>query len=290
MVYEPPSGKILIDRSVKCELTSTELTTAEALSGEEAGRAEGRHLAGSGPWHAAPGRRRRRQCTERRWPDWDVTGGCGEGGLRRPVRHPERGGRPGRALAPTQPTLAQLVLVLVHVLDVHDGVLLLVVSSDSSRLCGVSARSGSPAFCSEAPSGWERGEQELVVCEDRLAGIRSPEEPGEVPGRDVVVVVVAETAIAGCRTSAPCGPCSRWGGVLCGVCVCVGVVLVVMVAEEVMMAWWPWGVLGRVSASSDATLKLLIRELLFCCMGTVGLVIAIRTGVTALFGLNLPWT
>lgn len=40
--------------------------------------------------------------------------------------------------------------------------------------------------------------------------------------------------------------------------------------------------LGLVSASKEATLKLLILELDFCCGGTVGLVIAVRNGVTVI--------
>uniref|UniRef100_A0A182LSS2 Uncharacterized protein n=1 Tax=Anopheles culicifacies TaxID=139723 RepID=A0A182LSS2_9DIPT len=97
---------------------------------------------------------------------------------------------------------------------------------------------------------------------------------GDAPGR-VVVVVVAMVIAAWCST--PCAPPCTING-LSGVSVGVGVVLVVL--PEVMMAWCEFGVLGRVSANNEATLKLLIRVLLFCCMGTVGLVMAIRTGVT----------
>uniref|UniRef100_A0A8W7PB61 Uncharacterized protein n=1 Tax=Anopheles coluzzii TaxID=1518534 RepID=A0A8W7PB61_ANOCL len=154
-------------------------------------------------------------------------------------------------------------------------------SSSSSwfeSLCGVSVcRSGS-RFRSELPSCWDRGEEELVVWEDRLAGSMSLD--GEVPGRVVVVTVVSAVVIAWCSSAAPCGgPCTISGlsGVSEG-----GVGVVVVGVPEVMMAWCAFGVLGRVSASRDATLKLLIRELLFCCMGTVGLVIAIRTGVTVI--------
>uniref|UniRef100_A0A182V1C4 Uncharacterized protein n=1 Tax=Anopheles merus TaxID=30066 RepID=A0A182V1C4_ANOME len=154
-------------------------------------------------------------------------------------------------------------------------------SSSSSwfeSLCGVSVcRSGS-RFRSELPSCWDRGEEELVVWEDRLAGSMSLD--GEVPGRVVVVTVVSAVVIAWCSSAAPCGgPCTISGlsGVSEG-----GVGVVVVGVPEVMMAWCALGVLGRVSASRDATLKLLIRELLFCCMGTVGLVIAIRTGVTTI--------
>lgn len=41
---------------------------------------------------------------------------------------------------------------------------------------------------------------------------------------------------------------------------------------------------GRVSASNESTLKLLMRLVLFCCKmcGTVGLVMAVLTGVTVI--------
>uniref|UniRef100_A0A182QT08 Uncharacterized protein n=1 Tax=Anopheles farauti TaxID=69004 RepID=A0A182QT08_9DIPT len=145
------------------------------------------------------------------------------------------------------------------------------VTGEGRRLCGVSARSVS-TFLSELVSCWERGEQELVVvCEDRLAGwCMSPD--GDTPGRAVVVMVVVVAVGCSIAWGTPC--MSGLRGVRDG----VGVVVVVL--PEVMMAWCELGVLGRVSASSDATLKLLIRLLLFCCIGTVGLVIAIRTGVT----------
>jgi hypothetical protein len=42
------------------------------------------------------------------------------------------------------------------------------------------------------------------------------------------------------------------------------------------------GDFGRVSANSEATLKLLILEFDFCCDGTVGLVMAIRNEVTVI--------
>lgn len=115
--------------------------------------------------------------------------------------------------------------------------------------------------CADGAEVADDGGGDALLC-DRLVGIEST-LPGVVCG---VLLCWGGLARA----------CSCWWCCWCSCCRCC--------------RCWCWrccwccswgGERGRVSASSEATLKLLMR-LIFCGGGTVGLVIVVRTAVTVM--------